>query len=241
MALMHEEPGLRDGRPLRAAIFDFGGVMTQSPFVPPDDADPEMLRLGAFFLDRLRQVYHLPTGAHDLHLLEIGAITELEFFQRLCAAYAEAGNPLLDAEVARDMVWGRPLVACGAMVDAVAQVRAGGIRTALLTNIPREAEPMWRALIPVDDLFEVIIDSSVVRLRKPDPEIFRLTCSRLGVEPHDCLFVDDLACNVEAAAALGIETILCEDPVTVADAVVRRLLGHAAAAEAAAETSPQEA
>jgi len=73
-----------------------------------------------------------------------------------------------------------------------------------------------------------------VGMRKPDPEIYRLTCSRLGVAPERCLFIDDLLCNVEAADALGMQTIQCLDPVAVADEVVRRLLGHPAAAEAGA-------
>jgi putative hydrolase of the HAD superfamily len=71
-------------------------------------------------------------------------------------------------------------------------------------------------------------------MRKPDPEIYRLTCSRLGVAPERCLFIDDLLCNVEAAGALGMQTIQCLDPVAVADEVVRRLLRHPAAAEAGA-------
>jgi putative hydrolase of the HAD superfamily len=79
-----------------------------------------------------------------------------------------------------------------------------------------------------------VIDSSKVGMRKPDPEIYLLTCSRLGVAPERCLFIDDLLCNVEAANALGMQTIQCLDPVAVADEVVQRLLGHPAAAEAGA-------
>ncbi len=73
-------------------------------------------------------------------------------------------------------------------------------------------------------------------MRKPDPEIYSLTCDRLGVPPERCLFIDDLLCNVEAADALGMETIQCMDPVAVADQVVQRLLGHSAAVEAEAGT-----
>jgi putative hydrolase of the HAD superfamily len=121
------------------------------------------------------------------------------------------------------------------MADAVRQVRAAGYRTALLTNISRDGDSMWRSLFPVDDLFDVVVDSSRVGMRKPDPRIFELTCERLGVAPQRCLFVDDLACNVDAAAELGMHVIQCLDPVSVADDVVRLLLGHPAAEEVAAQ------
>jgi putative hydrolase of the HAD superfamily len=224
------------GREVDAAIFDLGGVMTEPLFQHRTDVPPEYFGLIAFFLNEFRDHYHLPTGVHDLHLLEIGKIGDDEFFDRMCVRYAEAGNDPIDPRVAQQVIFGRGMVACGAMADAVRQVRDAGYKTALLTNISREGEAIWRNLFPVDELFDVIVDSSQVGLRKPDPEIYRLTCARLGVAPERCLFVDDLLCNVEAATALGMQTIQCLDPVAVADEVVQRLLGHPAAAEAGAET-----
>ena len=117
------------------------------------------------------------------------------------------------------------------MIDAVRQVKGAGYRTALLTNISRSGEVVWRSLLPVDELFDVVVDSSQVKLRKPDPAIFLLTCERLGLAPADCLFVDDLRCNVDAATDLGMTTIQCNDPVAIADEVVELLLGRPAAAE----------
>jgi putative hydrolase of the HAD superfamily len=115
------------------------------------------------------------------------------------------------------------MVASEVMVEAVRQVRAAGHRTALLTNNVREWELAWRALMPFDELFDVTVDSSAVGLRKPDPAIYRLTCERLGLDPAECLFVDDLECNVAAARALGMEALLCADgPATAAE--VRRLM-----------------
>jgi len=152
----------------------------------------------------------------------------------MTARYVAAGNEPVDPREAQQAVFGRGMVACGAMADAVRQIRDAGYRTALLTNISREGEAIFSKLFPVDELFDVVVDSSKVGMRKPDPEIYRLTCSLLGVEPDRCLFIDDLLCNVEAADALGMQTIQCLDPVVVADQVVRRLLGHPAAAEAGA-------
>jgi putative hydrolase of the HAD superfamily len=79
---------------------------------------------------------------------------------------------------------------------------------ALLTNNVREWEPKWRAFQPVDRIFETVVDSGFVGMRKPDPEIYELTVARLdGVARAECLFVDDVEANCEAARALGIEVV----------------------------------
>jgi putative hydrolase of the HAD superfamily len=217
---------------LRGAIFDFGGVMTESLFRRRRNADPEVLSLLAFFLNDLRSIYHLPTSsAHDLHMLETGRLSEAEFFRRLCERHAAAGNPRVDPQHARNVVFEDRAEASAAMVDTVRQLREAGYRTALLTNNAREWEPMWRSLIPVDELFDVVVDSSVVGVRKPDPAIYELTCDRLGLRPDECIFVDDLLCNVDAASELGMEVVHCMNPTDAADVVARRLLGRPASAE----------
>ena len=205
-----------------AAVFDFGGVMTEPIFRRPRTEDAGA-RLTSFFITETLSVYAEPTGDHDLHLLEIGRMSEADFVQRLLARFVAAGNAPITVEDARSALFGKGLVACTAMVDAVAEVRAAGYRTALLTNNVREWEADWRGLVPVDDLFDVVVDSSVVGLRKPDLEIYRLCCRQLEVDPGRCLFVDDLRCNVEAATELGMEVLHCTDPVAAA-AEVRALL-----------------
>lgn len=225
------ETSTAPARTLRGAIFDFGGVMTESLFRRRRDADPDVISLLVFFFSELRSVYHLPTSTHDLHLLETGKLSEAEFFRRLCARHQEAGGPHIDPERVRALLFAERAEASAAMVDTVRQLRAAGYRTALLTNNAREWEPMWRGLIPVDELFDVVVDSSVVGVRKPDPAIYRLTCERLGLPPEECIFVDDLECNVDAAAALGMETVHCTDPTSASELVAQRLLGRAASAE----------
>jgi putative hydrolase of the HAD superfamily len=220
-------------RTLKGAIFDLGGVMTEPLGRHREKiVDPAQLDLLRFFLNEFKDVYHLPTGAHDLHLLETGEISDDEFFDRMTVRYvAEGGHSGVDARIAQHVVFGRGMAACGAMIDAVRQVKGAGYRTALLTNISRSGESVWRSLLPIDELFDVVVDSSQVRLRKPDPAIFLLTCERLGLTPPECLFVDDLRCNVDAATELGMTTIQCDDPVVIADQVVEMLLGRPAAAE----------
>jgi putative hydrolase of the HAD superfamily len=215
---------------LRGAVFDFGGVMTQPVFRRPPEADGPLITLLGAFLTEAAEVYHLPTGDHDLHLLEIGRLTESEYFTRLCERHAAAGHPRLDPAVAREMLFRRPLLPCEEMVEAVRRVRAAGYRTGLLTNNAREWAVTWRRVVPLDELFDVVLDSSEVGLRKPDPAIYRLACERLGVPPGECLFVDDMECNVAAARGLGMEALLCGDGTVTAVEVLRRLVGDGDAA-----------
>jgi len=204
--------------------------MTQPLFRRPPDAGDELISLLGHFLREVAEVYALPTGDHDLHLLETGRLTEREYFTRLCDRHTAGGGPSIDPTAAREMLFGRGMVRCDAMVDAVLRVRGAGYRTALLTNNAREREPGWRPLFAVDELFDDIVDSSVVGLRKPDPAIYRLTCERLGLRPAECLFVDDLPCNVDAARQVGMEALLCTDCTATAAKVLRRLVGNGAGA-----------
>jgi len=80
------------GREFDAVIFDLGGVMTEPLFHHRTDVPPEYFTVIAFFLGEFRDHYHLTTGVHDLHLLEMGKISDDEFFDRMIARYIEAGN-----------------------------------------------------------------------------------------------------------------------------------------------------
>jgi putative hydrolase of the HAD superfamily len=94
------------------------------------------------------------------------------------------------------------------MLAVMRELRDRGYRMAILTNNVREWEELWRAKLPVDEIFELVVDSAWVGMRKPDPEIYKLTISRLGgVAPHECLFVDDNEVNVEAARLLGMTAV----------------------------------
>ena len=93
------------------------------------------------------------------------------------------------------------------IVHEIRRLREEGIAVALLTNNVKEFGDSWRASFPVDELFEIVVDSSEVGMRKPDPRIYELTCSRAGVRPDESVFLDDNVDNVAAARALGIETV----------------------------------
>ncbi len=97
------------------------------------------------------------------------------------------------------------------MISLMASLRSEGYKMGLLTNNVREWEHRWRAMAPIEEIFEVVVDSAFVGMRKPDPEIYELTVSRLGVPAEECLFVDDLKRNCEAAAAAGMTAIVYRD------------------------------
>jgi putative hydrolase of the HAD superfamily len=104
------------------------------------------------------------------------------------------------------------------VVHRARELLADGVPIALLTNNVKEWGDHWRATFPVDELFEIVVDSSDVGMRKPDARIYLLTCERLGVAPEACVFVDDNAENVAAARALGMETVhFGENPFVAVD------------------------
>jgi putative hydrolase of the HAD superfamily len=188
-----------------ALISDFGGVLT-SPLIEgflayQDESGVAFEELGKA-MGRVAEAH----GAHPLFQLERGEISEAEFgelvqseleqeldFARLRTLYFEHLHP------------NRP------MIDYVREVRARGVRTALLTNNVREWEPRWRAKLPeLDEIFEVVVDSAFVGMRKPERGIYELTLERLGIDARDCVFVDDLAHNCDAARELGMTAVLFE-------------------------------
>ena len=87
----------------------------------------------------------------------------------------------------------------GAMIDLIREVKRNGYRAALLTNNVKEWEPLWRSMLPVDELFETVVDSGFVGCRKPDPRIYEITLSRVELPPEACVFIDDMEINCEAA------------------------------------------
>jgi putative hydrolase of the HAD superfamily len=112
-----------------------------------------------------------------------------------------------------------------ARVEAARAARAAGWRTGLITNNVREFGDAWRAMLPVDELFDVVVDSHQVGMRKPDPRIFRLALEQLGgVAPERTVFLDDFPGNLAAAKALGMRTILVDHDWDVAVTELRRLL-----------------
>jgi len=192
---------------IRALISDFGGVLT-TPLSAGFLAYQEEAEITLEELGKGMQAAADAYGDHPLYALERGEITEQEFARRL----AEQLHDGFDLARLRHLYFERiePNVP---MIQLVGDLRERGLRTALLTNNVREWEPLWRAKLPeLDDIFEVVVDSAFVGMRKPEPGIYQLTLERLGggLRAEECLFLDDLEVNCEAARALGMTAVRFE-------------------------------
>ena len=191
----------------RALITDFGGVLT-SPLYQGFLAYQEESGVSLEVLGRAMARATEEHGDHPLYVLERGEITEREFRARI-EPHLEDG---FDLTRLRELYFDR-LEPNSAMIDFIRVLRGRGVRTALLTNNVREWEPLWRSKLPeIDELFEVVVDSAFVGMRKPDPAIYELTLERLGVPAAHCVFVDDLEPNCETARGLGMLAVRFESP-----------------------------
>jgi putative hydrolase of the HAD superfamily len=194
---------------VKAVISDFGGVLT-SPLMGffarfQDDSGIPLEALGKA-MARIAQAQ----GAHPLFELEKGKLTEARFVELLEGAVsAELGRAVRLHGLA-ESYWS-DMETNDAMVDYLRGLRDDGIRLALLTNNVREWEPRWRAMVPVDELFEIVVDSAYVGMRKPDPEIYELTLHRLALDAPQCVFVDDIELNCQAAERLGMSAVWFRD------------------------------
>ena len=151
-------------------------------------------------------------GEHPLFELERGNISEAEFLAELgCELETELGH---EPELHRfSEIYFEALDPNEPMIELMRSLRdAVASGWPLLTNNVREWEPLWRAMVPVDEIFELVVDSAFVGMRKPEPEIYDLTLERLGgVPPETCLFVDDIDVNCDAARALGMTAVHFRD------------------------------
>jgi putative hydrolase of the HAD superfamily len=210
---------------IEAIVSDFGGVLTtplSTGFVRIQD-DVGVPR-DAFA--RAMQAATAEAGVNPLYRLETGEIPEQAFLAALERHLAE----LLGREVTLHGFGERYLAALDPNDELFAYYRRlheGGVRFAMLTNNVREWEPHWRTKLPIDDIFETVVDSAFVGFRKPDPRIYAIALERLGLPAEACAFVDDLERNVAAARELGFHGVEFRDTAQ-AIAELDALLGHAA-------------
>jgi putative hydrolase of the HAD superfamily len=194
---------------IEALVSDFGGVLT-TPLVESfaalqGDSDVDLRAVGMAMARVAAE-----DGANPLFELETGRMTEHDFLGRL-------GRALL-ANLGREIElhgFGERYFANlhpnEKLIAYFRSLRERGLRLALLTNNVREWEPLWRPKLPVDELFELVVDSAFVGMRKPDPEIYSLTLERLALPAESCLFLDDIDVNVTTARELGMAAIHFRD------------------------------
>jgi putative hydrolase of the HAD superfamily len=188
-------------------ISDFGGVLT-TPLLGSFAAFQDETGIPTQSLGVAMQRIAERDGEHPLFELERGRLTEAEFLASLRRELtAELGH---EPELHRfSGIYFDALDPNEPMIELMRDLRRRGYRMALLTNNVREWEPMWRSMLPVDEIFEVIVDSAFVGMRKPEPGIYELTVERIGGDlgAADCLFVDDVEHNVIAARELGMTAV----------------------------------
>jgi putative hydrolase of the HAD superfamily len=188
--------------PIEAVLFDFGGVLSTSPF-DAFERHEHAQGLPAGFIRTLNATNHHDNAWARLERNDVD-------FDRFCTEFeaeAVAAGGRLDARALFATLVGdmRP-----AMIEAVRRCHEH-FKTGLLTNNFITPETTARQH-DVFDLFDVVIQSALVGVRKPDPRFYLLACAELGIEPSAAVFLDDLGVNLKPARQLGMQTIKVVDP-----------------------------
>jgi epoxide hydrolase-like predicted phosphatase len=188
----------------RALVVDYGGVMTSSmgrafgEFCLREGVDPERFRAV------VAEAYSDAGRDGVMARLERGEIGLDEFERWMAEMLSEGLDAPIDPTGIKERM-NAGLEADERMIDAVLRLRAHGIRTGLISN---SWGPGAYERDRFGQLFDAVLISGEVGTRKPEPEIYRLAAQRLGVEPEECVFADDLLQNVEGARAAGMEGIV---------------------------------
>ena len=200
--------------PITAVLFDFGGVILSSPF----DA-----------FNRYEADHDLPTGflrSVNATNPDANAWARLERSELDVDGFAAAFEEESAALGHRVSGWDVLALLAGdvrpEMVEAVRRC-SERLKVALLTNNVSGLEATG-VVADIVAMFDLVVESSVVGVRKPDPAFYELACERLGIEPADAVFLDDLGINLKPARAMGMQTIKVGDP-AVAIAELEAIVG----------------
>ncbi len=193
---------------IEAVIWDFGGVFTTSPF----EAFARYEAARGLPVGTIRRINSANHETNAWALFEQSKI-DLDGFDLL---FAEEAAALGHTIPGRDVL---PLLAGDFRPEVIAALRgvkAAGLKSGCITNnMPHNAAGgtvAGRSLYAreIMELFDAVIESAKVGVRKPDPRIYRMMCDLLGVEPRACVFLDDLGGNLKPARAMGMTTIKVE-------------------------------
>ncbi|HUQ13353.1 MAG TPA: HAD-IA family hydrolase [Novosphingobium sp.] len=193
--------------PFEAVIFDFGGVITASPF----EAFNKLEDARGLPRDLIRRVNAADPDGNAWALLERAAISRGEFDARFAAEAAALGHELRGADVLAVLAGAiRP-----GMVAALDTIRDAGLKLGCITNnVPESSGPAMAAsatsearYAAIFARFDSVIESSKAGVRKPDPRIYAMMCDALGVSAARCVYLDDLGINCKPAAAMGMAAI----------------------------------
>lgn len=205
---------------IKAVLWDFGGVISTSPF----DAFRRFEEERGLPRDFLRQVNSTNPHANAWACFERGEIDAAAFGERFLAESMSLGHDVHGRDILA-LISGeiRPR-----MVAALKQVKTRYRIACLTNNMPHGHGPSMagsaeraRTVADVIALFDVVVESSRAGIRKPEPAFYEHACRLLGIAPHEAVFLDDLGINLKPAAAMGMRTIKVTDP----DAALRELGG----------------
>jgi epoxide hydrolase-like predicted phosphatase len=186
-------------------ISDFGGVLT-SPLIDSFAAFQDSSGVPLEALGKAIAAITERDGANPLFELETGRMTEAGFLQALGGELSAALGREVEMHTFGESYFSH-LQPNEAMIEHMRGLRDRGYRMAMCTNNVREWEPRWRSMLPVDEIFELVVDSAFVGIRKPDAGIYELVLERLGVGAKHSVFVDDITVNCDAARALGLHAV----------------------------------
>jgi putative hydrolase of the HAD superfamily len=190
---------------IEAVISDFGGVLT-SPLLDSFAAFQDSSGISLEALGKAMGAIWQRNGANPLFELETGRMTESEFLGSLGAELTTQLGKRIELHGFGEQYF-EHLHPNERLIDYMRELRERGYKLAICTNNVREWEPLWRAKLPVDEIFHVVVDSGFVGARKPEPEIYELTLERLGVPASGAVIVDDIELNCDAARELGLSAV----------------------------------
>jgi putative hydrolase of the HAD superfamily len=186
----------------KAVLWDFGGVIVSSPFEAFNRYEVEH----GLPADFIRSVNASNPHDNAWAMLERGEISDFEFDRQFADEAAALGHRVPGADILA-LLSGAIRLEMVALLD---RVKAAGYKVACLTNniVGFDLTANWSAhRAEVLARFDVIVESSKVGVRKPEPRFYEIACERLGVAPNECVFLDDLGINLKPAAQMGMTTI----------------------------------
>ena len=194
---------------IEAVISDFGGVLT-SPLIESYAAVQESSGVPLEALGKAMAAIMARDGSHPLFELETGRLSETQFLDGLSSELTEElGRPVSMHDFGDRFF--EHLHPNEQMLEFMRGLRDHGYKLGICTNNVREWEPLWRAKLPVDEIFSVVVDSAFVGTRKPEPRIYEITLDRLGVPAQAALLIDDIEVNCTAARDLGMRAVWFRD------------------------------
>ena len=194
---------------IEAVISDFGGVLT-SPLIESYAAVQESSGVPLEALGKAMAAIMDRDGSHPLFELETGRLSETQFLDGLSNELTEELGRPVSLHDFGDRFF-ENLHPNERMLEFMRGLRDQGYKLGICTNNVREWEPLWRAKLPVDEIFSVVVDSAFVGSRKPEPRIYEITLESLGVTAQAALLIDDIEVNCSAARDLGMRAVWFRD------------------------------